>query len=75
MNVALRHPVMSLEDFLAWEKRQDECWRSERWVRLTVTGDDVLTLPEIGVADAVGRRLCGPGAWHTNPLIRATPRR
>jgi Uma2 family endonuclease len=26
MNVALRHPVMSLEEFLAWEKRQDEYW-------------------------------------------------
>ncbi len=38
MNVALRSPAMSLEEFLAWEKRQDERWEFDGYAPQAMVG-------------------------------------
>lgn len=62
MDVALRQPGMSLDEFRdefrVWEARQDGRWEfdghgpvamGEAWEAVVLTGSAVLDLPEIGV--------------------------
>jgi Uma2 family endonuclease len=61
MNVALREPVMSLEEFLAWDNRQEGRWEFDGYQPQAMVGDTVAHNQITGAVEfALRQRLKSP---------------
>ena len=72
MNVALRNPVMSLEEFLAWERRQDERWEFDGYEPQAMVGGTSAHNKIVGALEfALRQRLKSPcHVYHENMRLR-----
>ncbi len=61
MNVALRRPEMTVEDFLDWENRQEDRWEFDGFDPVGMVGGTLAhTLIATNLVQALGRRLRPP---------------
>jgi len=72
MNVALRHPVMSLEEFLDWESRQEDRWEFDGYEPRAMVGGTSAHNKVVGALEfALRQRLKNPcHVYHETMRLR-----